>query len=218
MSLQESIDKLNDLDLNDIDFNNMGSWPLAGRLFVLIFVVSAVLGGGYWFHIKGLGEVYEKEVAQEKTLKEDFEQKAFKVANLDAYKQQMTEMEETFGAMLRQLPSDTEVAGLLEDITHTGLGSGLKFDAIDLQPELAKEFYIELPLKIKVEGNYHELGSFVSGVAGLPRIVTLHDFTINGVKKDKLDGGAVSSGTLSMNILAKTYRYNEQAKGRRKKK
>lgn len=217
MSFAESLEKLNEVDLNDIDFNNMGSWPLAGRVFVLILVVAIVLGGGYWFHIKGLGELHQTEVAQEKTLKDDFEQKAFKVANLEAYKQQMTEMEETFGAMLRQLPSDTEVAGLLEDITHTGLGSGLKFEAIDLQPELAKEFYIELPLKIRVEGNYHELGSFVSGVAGLPRIVTLHDFTISAGGKENKSGSS-PAGNLTMDILAKTYRYNEQAKGRRKKK
>lgn len=206
MSLAESIEKLNELDLNDIDFNNMGSWPLVGRLFVLILVVVLVVAGGYWFHIKGLGERYESEVRKEKTLKDDFESKAFKVANLDAYKQQMVEMEETFGALLRQLPSDTEVAGLLEDITHTGLGSGLKFETIDLQPELAKEFYIELPFKIRVEGTYHEFGSFVSGVAGLPRIVTLHDLNISQAKSD------VADDVLVMDILAKTYRYNEKNK------
>jgi len=206
MSLAESIEKLNELDLNDIDFNNMGSWPLVGRLFVLILVVVLVVAGGYWFHIKGLGERYESEVRKEKTLKDDFESKAFKVANLDAYKQQMVEMEETFGALLRQLPSDTEEAGLLEDITHTGLGSGLKFETIDLQPELAKEFYIELPFKIRVEGTYHEFGSFVSGVAGLPRIVTLHDLNISQAKSD------VADDVLVMDILAKTYRYNEKNK------
>lgn len=205
MSLAETIEKLNDLDLNDIDLNNMGSWPLAGRLFVLILVVAIVVFGGYWFHIKGLGETYQAEVRKEKTLKDDFEQKAFKVANLEAYKQQMIEMEETFGALLRQLPSDTEVAGLLEDITHTGLGSGLKFETIDLQPEVAKEFYIELPFKITVEGTYHELGSFVSGVAGLPRIVTLHDLQIKDAKRSESE-----SDVLVMNILAKTYRYNEK--------
>jgi len=206
MSLAESIEKLNELDINDIDFNNMGSWPLAGRLFVLILVVVLVVAGGYWFHIKGLGERYESEVRKEKTLKDDFESKAFKVANLDAYKQQMVEMEETFGALLRQLPSDTEVAGLLEDITHTGLGSGLKFETIDLQPELAKEFYIELPFKIRVEGTYHEFGSFVSGVAGLPRIVTLHDLNISQISNK------ASDDILVMDILAKTYRYNEKSK------
>lgn len=211
MSLAESIEKLNDIDLNDLDLNNIGSWPLVGRLFVLLLVAAIIVAGGYWFHIKGLGDRYETEVKKEATLKEDFENKAFKVANLDAYKQQMIEMEETFGALLRQLPSDTEVAGLLEDITHTGLGSGLKFETIDLQPEVAKEFYIELPFKIRVEGTYHEFGSFVSGVAGLPRIVTLHDLTIQQAKSD------VGSNVLMMEILAKTYRYNEENTKRRRK-
>jgi type IV pilus assembly protein PilO len=207
MSFAETIEKLNDLDLNDIDLNNIGSWPLAGKLFILILVASLVIAGSYWFHIKGLGETYETEVKQEKTLKEDFEQKAFKVANLEAYKQQMVEMEETFGALLRQLPSDTEVAGLLEDITHTGLGSGLKFEKIALQPEVAKEFYIELPFKITVEGTYHELGSFVSGVASLPRIVTLHDLNIRYSTEE-----GNKENVLIMDILAKTYRYNEKNK------
>jgi type IV pilus assembly protein PilO len=207
MSFAETLEKLNNLEPSDIDLNNIGSWPLAGRIFVLILVVSVVLGAGYWFHIKGLGETYETEVRKEKTLKDDFEIKAFKVANLGAYKQQMLEMEETFGALLRQLPSDTEVAGLLEDITHTGLGSGLKFETIDLQPELAKEFYIELPFKIRVQGTYHEFGSFVSGVAGLPRIVTLHDLNIKSVKSKDSD----TPELLSMDILAKTYRYNEKS-------
>ncbi len=210
MSIADTIEKLNEFDVNDIDFNNVGSWPLAGRIFILSLVVVIVIAGGFWFHIKGLGESYQKEVSKEKVLKEDFEGKAFKVANLDAYKQQMLEMEETFGALLRQLPSDTEVAGLLEDITHTGLGSGLKFETIDLQPELAKEFYIELPFKIRVEGSFHELGSFVSGVAGLPRIVTLHDLDI----KHLGEKGVSQSDVLVMDILAKTYRYNEKTNKR----
>lgn len=207
MSMAETLEKLNDIQLDDLDLNNIGSWPLVGRLIVFILVIVLVIAAGYWFHIKGLGQTYETEIRKEKTLKEDFESKAFKVANLEAYKQQMVEMEETFGALLRQLPSDTEVAGLLEDITHTGLGSGLKFETIDLQSELAKEFYIELPFKISVEGTYHELGSFVSGVAGLPRIVTLHDLSIKHGKGDKNKPDA-----LVMDILAKTYRYNEKDK------
>lgn len=213
MSLADSIEKLNNLDINDIDINNIGSWPLAGRAVVLVLIMILVLAGGYWFHIKGLGENYEKIVAKEKTLKEDFETKAFKVANLDAYKLQMEEMEETFGALLRQLPSNTEVAGLLEDITHTGLGSGLKFETTDFQPEIIREFYIELPFKIKVEGSYHELGSFVSGVAGLPRIVTLHDLQIT--KTESKDGK--SPGVLVMDVLAKTYSYNDKSNKRGRK-
>src|SRR5690606_35583466 len=126
-------------------------------------------------------------------------------ANLEAYKEQMKEMEISFGALLRQLPSDTEVPGLLEDITRTGLGSGLEFQEIKLLPEVAQQFYIELPIQISVVGNYHDFATFVSGAASLPRIVTLHDFQI--VQNDRT---SVAGGKLKMDILAKTYRYNDQ--------
>ncbi|MNJ59949.1 Pilus assembly protein, PilO [compost metagenome] len=115
----------------------------------------------------------------------------------------MVEMEESFGAMLRQLPSDTEVPGLLEDITRTGLGSGLEFEEIKLMPEVAQQFYIELPIKIGVVGAYHDLATFVSGAASLPRIVTLHDFEIKPLSAD-------SGSKLRMGITAKTYRYNDK--------
>ena len=121
------------------------------------------------------------------------------MANLEVFKQQMVEMEETFGALVRQLPSDTEVPGLLEDITNTALGSGLTLREIQLQAEQKRDFYVELPISIQVSGSYHELASFVSSVAGLPRIVTLHDFTITPTSgnPDRLD----------MKVVAKTYRY-----------
>lgn len=137
------------------------------------------------------------------TLKEQFSSKAYQAANLEAYKEQMQEMEVSFGALLRQLPSDTEVPGLLEDITRTGLGSGLEFEEIKLLPEVAQQFYIELPIQIKVTGGYHDLATFVSGVASLPRIVTLHDFELAPVS-------AGNSSRLSMQIMAKTYRYNDK--------
>lgn len=113
-------------------------------------------------------------------------------------------METSFGALLRQLPSDTEVPGLLEDITRTGLGSGLEFEEIKLQPEVAQQFYIELPINIKVIGGYHDLATFVSGVSSLPRIVTLHDFEILPEK------GEAATSKLRMSIVAKTYRYNDK--------
>jgi type IV pilus assembly protein PilO len=128
----------------------------------------------------------------------------FQAANLEAYKEQMEEMEVSFGALLKQLPSDTEVPGLLEDITRTGLGSGLEFEEIKLLPEVTQQFYIELPIQIVVMGSYHDLATFVSGVASLPRIVTLHDFDIKPADKS----GA--SSALRMSVLAKTYRYNDK--------
>ena len=130
-------------------------------------------------------------------LLEQYESKAFQAANLDAYRQQMIELDETFGALLKQLPKDTEVPGLLEDITEVAYGSGLSMKSISLQPERASAFYIELPIKIDVTGDYHDFGSFVSGVAALPRIVTLHDYSITQ-----------TNGTLlNLVIEAKTYRY-----------
>ncbi|MFP6851410.1 MAG: type 4a pilus biogenesis protein PilO [Pseudomonas sp.] len=203
MSLSESLEGLRKVDLSELDFNNVGSWPAAVKFIAGIILFVAVVGLGYNFHLKDLQSQLEVQQAQELSLKEQFSSKAYKAANLDAYKEQMQEMEVSFGALLKQLPSDTEVPGLLEDITRTGLGSGLEFEEIKLLPEAAQQFYIELPIQIKVVGTYHDLATFVSGVASLPRIVTLHDFDLVPVESDGV-------ATLRMSILAKTYRYNEK--------
>lgn len=187
--------------LNNLDPENIGSWPLPVKL--LIWILTACLTGFlvYNFILSESLVQLEKVTKQEKVLMEEFEGKAFQAANLEAYKSQMVEMESSFGALLRQLPSDTEVPGLLEDITHTGLSAGLEFDSISLGAEAKKEFYIELPIQIVARGGYHSLGAFVSGVSALPRIVTLHDFDIKS---------AAEGNELTMNITAKTYRYHEQ--------
>ncbi len=203
MSLASSLESLRSVDLADLDMNNLGSWPAAVKVIAAILLMVLLLGGGYYFHLSDLQAGLDQQKAQEETLKQQFSSKAFQAANLEAYKAQMVEMEASFGALLRQLPSDTEVPGLLEDITHTGLGSGLEFEEIKLQPEVTQQFYIELPIQIKVVGGYHDLATFVSGVASLPRIVTLHDFAIKPLSKD-------SSSKLHMSILAKTYRYNDK--------
>lgn len=203
MSLNDSLESLRQIDLSDLDFNNVGSWPAAVKLISGILLLVAVLALGYNFHLKDLQTQLEGKRAEEVSLKGQFSSKAFQAANLDAYKEQMQEMEVSFGALLKQLPSDTEVPGLLEDITRTGLGSGLEFEEIKLLPEVAQQFYIELPIQIKVVGGYHDLATFVSGVASLPRIVTLHDF-------DLVPAAAGSSSKLRMGILAKTYRYNDK--------
>lgn len=203
MSLADSLESLKKVDLSDLDVNNLGSWPAPVKVITCILLIISVLALGYNFHLKDLQAQLEQQQAQEETLKQQFSTKAFQAANLEAYKEQMKEMEESFGALLRQLPSDTEVPGLLEDITRTGLGSGLEFEEIKLQPESVKQFYIELPIQIVVVGGYHDLATFVSGVASLPRIVTLHDFEIKPVDKD-------SVSKLRMSIVAKTYRYNDK--------
>ncbi|MFG0419488.1 type 4a pilus biogenesis protein PilO [Pseudomonas sp. zjy_8] len=203
MSIKSSLEGLRSIDLNDLDMNNVGSWPAAVRVIAGLLLFIIVLGLGYNFHLKDLQSMLEQYQSEEVTLKQQFSTKAFQAANLEAYKEQMEEMEVSFGALLRQLPSDTEVPGLLEDITRTGLGSGLEFEEIKLQPEVAQQFYIELPIQIKVSGSYHDLATFVSGVASLPRIVTLHDFQLVRASED-------SSTRLSMQIMAKTYRYNDK--------
>ena len=203
MSLSESLEGLRRIDIGDLDMNNLGSWPVAVKVITGALVTALVLTLGYFFFIQDMETQLDAARNSEAALKEQFTTKAFQAANLEPYKVQMTEMENTFGALLRQLPSDTEVPGLLEDITRTGLGSGLEFEEIKLLPEEAQQFYIELPIQITVVGAYHDLATFVSGVASLPRIVTLHDFDIKPMDPK-------SPTMLRMSILAKTYRYNDQ--------
>lgn len=199
--MEDSLRSLREFDINDLDFDNIGTWPGAVKVIVCLLLLVLVLVGGYYYHIKDLQAQLASEQSKETKLKQEFEEKAFKVANLDAYRKQMVEMEESFGALVSQLPSDTEVPGLLEDITNKGLQNGLTINQIDLQNEIAREFYVELPISIVARGSYHDLGAFVSGMAGLPRIVTLHDFTISAP--------TTNTNELSMSITAKTYRYKD---------
>lgn len=199
MSLADSLKSLNDFDINDLDINNAGIWPAPIKAIAVLIVFALILGGGYWFFVKDQYDQLAQVEQAEQDLRERYEQKAYQVANLDVFKAQMEEMEETFGALIRQLPSETEVPGLLEDITNTALGSGLALQEVKLQPEVARDFYAELPINIRVSGSYHELASFVSSVASLPRIVTLHDLTI------KPTGGDAEQ--LDMQVVARTYRY-----------
>ncbi|HSX86843.1 MAG TPA: type 4a pilus biogenesis protein PilO [Pseudomonas sp.] len=204
MSFSESLEGLRKLELSELDLNNVGSWPAAVKFIAGVLILLLVLGLGYNFHLKDLQEQLTRSQNEEVALKGQFSSKASQAANLEAYKEQMQEMEVSFGALLRQLPSDTEVPGLLEDITRTGLGSGLEFEAIKLLPEVTQQFYIELPIEIKVIGTYHDVATFVTGVASLPRIVTLHDFEL-------LPSSSDSTSKLRLSVLAKTYRYNDKA-------
>jgi len=190
------------LDLGDLDLANVAIWPAAARAIVILFLMLGVIFLGYWFHTKDQLVDLENLAAKEKDLKVQFERKAKKAANLEAYQQQLAEMRESFGAMLRQLPNKTEVADLLVDVSQTGLASGLEFELFKPQGERPQEFYAELPINITVIGDYHEFGNFVSGVASLPRIVTLHNVSI--AKRKTKDSPLV------MNLIAKTYRYLEQ--------
>ena len=195
-------------DLRSLDMNDVGRWPLSMRIFFisLIFVVVAV-GATYYFVIKAQKPVLESAQAEETELRAIFESRQRKAVNFDAYKVHLAEIEESFGAMLRQLPGRTEVPNLLVDVSQIGLAAGLSEDLFRPEGEIHKGFYAELPIKIRLSGAYHELARFVSDVAALPRIVTLHDIDISESREE------TSSGDLSMQLTAKTYRYLEEDDG-----
>lgn len=213
MSFAEELKKLEKLDAN-----NVAAWPMFLKVFIAVLVAGIVGAAGYFLDIEDQKKQLLTHERQLEQLKKDFETKQAKAALLDSYKKQMEDMQKIFGEMLRQLPGKTEVAALLVDVSQVGVASGLEFELFKPQPEAPKDFYAELPIKIKVKGTYHEFGNFVSGVAALPRIVTMHDYSIKeGVAKGK-DAG----GLLSMEVTAKTYRYldenevaAEQAKARK---
>ena len=192
---------MKDIDLSSLDLSNIGTWPMAVKAALIAVVCIIVLALGYFLDTQKQLDTLERNRVEETNLKKDFETKQAKAANLDAYKKQMEEMKQSFGAMLRQLPSKTEVEDLLVDISQTGLASGIEFQLFKPEAERKIDFYAELPITMKMSGTYHEFGRFVSGIAALPRIVTLHNISI---ATDK-------SGNLSMDVEAKTYRYLDEA-------
>jgi len=202
--------KLNELleQLRNLDPNDPGRWPLGVRVgtVVLLFVLAAAAGYWYFAWKAKRPELLEAR-AKETELWGTLESKARKAANLQAYKDQLAEMEKSFGAMLRQLPNKTEVPNLLVDISQTGLAAGLEEKLFQPQGENRKDFYAELPITIRLTGNYHEMGNFASGIAALPRIVTLHDVEIVPAGRDARDAGP---GGLTLNVTAKTYRYLDE--------
>ena len=199
-----SIKKIDFEQLKTLDFNDVGSWPFIAKAIAIVLISGAVLFFGYWIDTQQQLEVLKQAEQKETELKEAFRAKQIKAINLEDYKQQMADMERSFGAMLRQLPSKTEVAELLVDISQAGLANGLEFELFKPLAEVPAEFYSELPIDIKVTGNYHDFGRFVSDVAALPRIVTLHDIGVTAGKE------ANNVKKLSMSVKAKTYRYLEE--------
>lgn len=202
MSWADRLRELNEIDLNDLDLQSIGSWPTAARVIVVVMLFVSIVALGYYFHIADLSERLSASEREELELRREFERKAFEAQNLEAYKLQLREMRDNFGALVSQLPSDTEVPGLLEDISAKGELNGLSIESIDLLDEVTEEFYVELPIAIAATGSYHDLGAFISGMAGLPRIVTLHDF--------KIEMNGDDSSSLKMEIKAKTYRYRDE--------
>ncbi len=188
--------------LRTLDFNDIGRWPLLFRALLIGLLFLIVVSIGIWFKIiKEKSPQLERVQAEEQTLRQTFEGKQRQAVNLDAYVDQLKQMEGSFGALLRQLPNRTEVPSLLVDISQTGLAAGLDEELFQPSGEVDKQdFYAELPIRIRLRGSFHELAAFVSGVAALPRIVTLHDINIKQGKKDQ-------GSKLVLDLTAKTYRY-----------
>ncbi len=193
------VDELKNLDVNDV-----GRWPLLFRAAVIFIAFIAVVGAGVWFTIiKDKLPALQRAQDDESTLRVTFENKQRKAANYDAYKAQLAQIEQSFGTMLRQLPGETEIPSLIVDVSQTGLASGLQEKLFQPQPEIPRDFYAEKPIKIRLSGGYHEIANFVSGVAALPRIVTLHDINITPEGQDSFD-------RLSLEVTAQTYRYLDE--------
>lgn len=189
---------------NTLDMNNYGSWPLSVKVTCWIFVFLAVLALGYFVVIKSQLERIANEEAKEQSLLNEFREKDSKLRNLQRYQAQLQEMEANFNQQLEQLPKETEIPSLVEDINLTGVNSGLKFKNIRLENEVKQEFFIEQPISIEATGDYHAFGAFATGIAALPRIVTLHDFTVeasqDATKKSDIP-------VVNYSVKAKTYRY-----------
>lgn len=192
-------------ELRSLDVNDVGRWPLPFRIAVILLVFLVVAGLGVYLKVvKDQAPTLERSRQEELAYRDTFENKQRKAANYDAYKAQLTQIEQSFGTMLRQLPGETEIPSLIVDISQTGLGAGLQERLFEPQPEIPKDFYAEKPIKIRLTGGYHEIARFVSGIAALPRIVTLHNIVISRESADSFDD-------LSMEVTAQTYRYIEEA-------
>ena len=187
-------------ELNELDFNDIGVWPAPVKIAMIIIIFVLISVGGYVYFIADSIAALDTSRNKETELKVQFEMKAALASNLEAYKQQMVELEGLLQAQLRQLPNKNEVAGLLDDISFIAMDNGLKLLRINWEPEIQHEFSTELPMRIELSGSYSQLGKFSSDVAALPRIVVLDSFTTVREKE---------SGDLLMSMLAKTYRYNE---------
>jgi type IV pilus assembly protein PilO len=199
---------MNSVNFNELTLDNIGQWPIVVKLGAVFGIGILIIGLGYWVVVKPNFEQLNTLEAQEVSLRTDFETKQKQAVNLQAYRNQLELMNERFGAMLKQLPAKNEMPGLLEEISKTGISVGLKFELFAPQDEIKHDFYVELPIKITVVGTYMQLALFISRVAEMNRIVTLHDFSISG--QASKDGKIVSEDILVMSLTAKIYRYRTQ--------
>ncbi len=193
--------------LNGLDFSNIGDWPVAAKAVLVVFLCGVVAGGWYWFITLDQLDNLTRVEARETELRASFETKQRLAANLEIHQEQLVQIEEFLTDLLRQLPGSAEIAALLVDVSQTGLAAGLEFDLFRPAGEVSKSFYAELPIQVEVTGTYHDLGRFVSGLAALPRIVTVQDVVISSLEKDVR--GAATASKLRMQATVKTYRYIE---------
>jgi len=204
------LNSLNDFDINDIDFNNMGSWPPVGKGIMVAAVFGVVAWLGYYFFIGDQTNNLVKIERKEIELKKDFEKKQAKAVNLDAYKRQMQTIKDSFQTLLQQLPKADQMAEVLDEVSYAATGAGCEIISLGFKAEKDAEFYSEKPIQVQVTGGYHQIADFVSRVSRSPRIVTLHDFTIS------IGDGEVNSSPgekmLVMSVLAKTYRADSGGK------
>jgi len=200
------LSKLNEIDLSDIDINDIkkiGSASTPVKVIIIVLLCLIAAAAGLFFDTKTQLETLETSEQEEQTLRTTFDEKQSKAANLDAYAQQLEDMKQSFGALLRQLPNKTEIESLLTDISQTGIASGLEIEYFKPEGLSPKEFYAEFPIKLRVTGRYHQFGKFVSGVAALPRIVTMRNISI---KRNKDKAGVL----LEMEVTAVTYQYLDE--------
>ncbi len=187
-------------DIRRLNFREAGSWPLAAKIVILSIVALLILGAGAFFDWKDQFETLDAAKGEETRLREQYAQKKVKAINFELYVQQLKEVEQSFGALVKQLPNRAEIDALLTDINQAGLGRGLQFELFrPAAQERMADFYAELPISIRITGNYHDMGAFASDVAQLPRIVTLNDLAI-----------ANNAGVLSLDATAKTFRYLDE--------
>lgn len=194
-------------ELRNLSFNNVGSWPAAVKAVAVLLVMVAILGASWNFSLKDQQSLLEKARSEEEGLRKAFEDKQRKAANLTALKRQLADIQQSFGDMLKRLPNKTEVAALLVDISQQGLGAGLEFELFKPGQEQPADFYVQLPIQIRVTGTYHQFGAFISGISDLPRIVTSHNIQIKQDASAKAGAAGTTAARLVMETTAKTYRY-----------
>ena len=204
---------LSEINLNDIDLREAGDWPWIGKIVLVVLVIAAVLGAGYYFFTSDRLEELDRVTREEQQLRQEFIEKQRVAANLESFRAQLKQMETELEVMLRQLPTGTEMPDLLEDVSSTGKKNGLDFELFKPETEQPRDFYAAKPITIKAQGTYHQFGAFVSGVAALSRIVTLENATLTSTNDKAAKGGKKTGDAESLSIQAtlQTYRYMDEA-------